>query len=99
MHAWKRAGVIFCAVCMCIEEQSCGLQWERHPHRWTNRMETPHMKHDHWRKSSQWFGLKREHAELVMADTEIDTSFHDHCYPTTEEGWYACQTLCMPQTD
>jgi hypothetical protein len=50
-------------------------------------METTQMKGDHWRKSSQWFGISRAHAELVMADTVINKAFHDHCYPTTEEGW------------
>lgn len=50
-------------------------------------METPQMKHHHWRKSSQWFALKREHVELVMADSVINNVFLEHCYPTTEEGW------------
>ena len=45
------------------------------------------MKKEHWRKSSQWFGLTRAHAELVIKDTVINAAFHDHCYPTTEDGW------------
>jgi len=50
-------------------------------------METSQMKSEHWRKSSQWFGITRAHAELVMKDTVVNRAFHDHCYPTTEEGW------------
>ena len=69
------------------------LQWERHSHRWTDKMETPQMRGQHWRKSSQWFGLNREHVELVMGDAMVNKAFHDHCYPTTEDGWSAPCTL------
>ena len=65
----------------------CTLQWERHPHRWSDKMESATFRREHWRKSSQWFALNREHAELVMGDTVINQAFHDHCYPTTEDGW------------
>ena len=40
-------------------------------HRWSPRMETPRLTAAHWRKSSQFFMLTREHAELVVQDTEI----------------------------
>ena len=51
------------------------------------------MRGQHWRKSSQWFGLNREHVELVMGDAMVNKAFHDHCYPTTEDGWSAPSTL------
>lgn len=38
---------------------------------------------DHWRKSSQWFGLTRKHAALVAADTVFLERFREHCW----NGW------------
>lgn len=37
-------------------------------------VQTPHMNASHWRKSNQFFGLTRRHAELVLADTEAEAS-------------------------
>lgn len=33
--------------------------------------QTPRLKKEHWRKSNQFFGLTRKHAELVAADSEV----------------------------
>jgi hypothetical protein len=38
---------------------------------------------DHWRKSSQWFGLTRKHAVLVTSDTLFLDIFRQHCW----SGW------------
>ena len=35
---------------------------------------------DTWRKSSQWFGLIRSHAQLVTKDTIVDAAFRQYCY-------------------
>lgn len=58
---------------------------DMHLRRFTKRMETKHFKVHHWRLSSQWFALKRKHAEVAVADTEINKAFNDHCYPVFEE--------------
>lgn len=63
------------------------MQWERHVHRWIDRMANEHLSKDHWRKSSQWFALTRAHAQLVVDDTIIDGIFRKDCYPTREDGW------------
>lgn len=46
---------------------------------------TPAMKGEHfdpashWRKSSQWFMLTRNHAEVVANDSEVADLFKEHC--------------------
>ena len=35
-----------------------------------------------WRKSSQWMGLIREHAELFVNDTVINELFQAYCSPS-----------------
>jgi hypothetical protein len=42
------------------------------------------MNGSHWRKSNQFFGLTRRHAEIVLNDQEAERSFREHC-----GGWYA----------
>ena len=44
---------------------------ETMPRRWTDRMATKHMNAHHWRKSAQWFALRRRHAGVVVRDTEV----------------------------
>ena len=34
---------------------------------------------NHWRKSSQWFVLTREHAVTVRDDTIVDAAFRQYC--------------------
>lgn len=63
------------------------MQHDRYTNRWTEKLVTPQMTLEHWRKSSQWFGLNREHAELIMSDAAINQVFHDHCDGSTEDGW------------
>ena len=62
-------------------------QWERHVHRWIDRMASNHLSKDMWRKSSQWFALTRAHAQVIVDDTIIDGIFRRDCYPTREDGW------------
>ena len=45
-------------------------------------MELPHLKRHHWRKSSQWLGLNRQHAQLVLNDTAVAQVFRE-CAPRT----------------
>ena len=33
--------------------------------------QAPHLRPAHWRKSSQWFGMLREHARVVLEDVEV----------------------------
>ena len=49
-------------------------------YRWSDKMETPHMKKSHFRKNWTRFGLLRTHAETVLADTEVATSFRNFCH-------------------
>jgi Core-2/I-Branching enzyme len=62
-------------------------QWDRHPHRWVWKMKNAYFDEHHWRKSSQWWALSREHAETIVEDVLIDQSFRKYCYSTIEEGW------------
>ena len=43
------------------------------PRRWSDKMKTNHMNDTHWRKSSQWFAMRRKHAAVVVDDLEIFT--------------------------
>jgi hypothetical protein len=49
-------------------------------HRWAPEMETETLKHHHWRKSSQWVALRRDHSQLIAADEELTDVFVKHCY-------------------
>lgn len=40
---------------------------------------SPHIPRAKWRKGSQWFVLKREHAEVVAFDTNVFSLFQEHC--------------------
>lgn len=44
--------------------------------RWRPQMATPHLQRQHWRKSSQWFGLDRQHAALAVVDRHVWEVFH-----------------------
>ncbi|MEW5306574.1 MAG: hypothetical protein WDW36_009030 [Sanguina aurantia] len=48
---------------------------ERWRTRWSNSMESEHLKRRHWSKSSQWVVLTRPHAMLVVRDTHVDRIF------------------------
>lgn len=39
----------------------------------------PYIQRDNWRKGSQWFALKREHAAVVAGDTHVFSLFQEHC--------------------
>eukprot|EP00887_Chlorella_sp_A99_P000994 scaffold5.g994.t1 len=54
-------------------------------YRWVDRMERPFLKKWHWRKSWQWFGLNRDHVELVLADRAVDGVFRAHCRESWED--------------
>ena len=47
--------------------------------RWSWRMRTERLRAHHWRKSSQWFMLTREHAKMVLEDEEIYRKFEQYC--------------------
>jgi hypothetical protein len=34
-------------------------------------LQAPNLRPAHWRKSSQWFGMLREHARVVLEDVEV----------------------------
>ncbi|KAL4420283.1 hypothetical protein ABPG77_005623 [Micractinium sp. CCAP 211/92] len=62
--------------------------------RWKDAMATPRLTKQHWRKSNQFFGLIRKHAELVVADSEVFQAFRDRC-----GGWYSQERQwkeCVP---
>ncbi len=54
-------------------EYMCGVWF----HRWSDKMEGPRLKKDHWRKSGQWFALTQEHAQLVVSVTEVAKAFRE----------------------
>lgn len=41
---------------------------------WPRPPQTPHLKRQHLRKSSQFWALTRQHAELVASDEEVYAS-------------------------
>jgi hypothetical protein len=51
----------------CPGEMTTTMPW-----RWTAGMQTESMNVSHWRKSAQWFGLTRKHAQAVVDDQEIN---------------------------
>lgn len=53
-------------------------------HRWTDAMETEHMKKENWRKSGQFWSLKRDHVKMILEDAEVFGSFEKYC-----DGWMA----------
>ncbi|KAI3427440.1 hypothetical protein D9Q98_010355 [Chlorella vulgaris] len=61
--------------------------------RWSHEMETEHLKAIHWRKSGQFFGLTRAHAEVVLRDEEVLAAFQQHCWSAWEprrKAWRDC---------
>lgn len=50
-------------------------------------MASEHLTKDMWRKSSQWFAVSREHAQIYVDDTIIDPIFRKDCFPTRDDGW------------
>lgn len=55
-------------------------------------METDTLKRTHWRKSSQWMMLIRQHAMVAVNDTEVDRAFGKHCY--TVSSAHAWERFC-----
>ena len=51
-------------------------------------LQTPRLQRKHWRKSNQFFGLTRRHAEAVVEDREVWGAFERNCKP-----W---QPQCIP---
>ncbi|PSC68190.1 histone deacetylase 14 isoform X2 [Micractinium conductrix] len=62
---------------------------------WKPAMETPLLKKEHVRKSSQWFSLTRKHAELTVADEEVYEAFkHCDCWKAgTPDEFYLATLL------
>ena len=58
--------------------------WKLAEHRWVARMAGPRLRKHHWRKSWQWFALTRAHAELALADVEVDAALRAHCHTMFE---------------
>ncbi|KAK9864497.1 hypothetical protein WJX84_010563 [Apatococcus fuscideae] len=53
-------------------------------------MVTGDLMADHWRKSSQWFALTREHVDWIVQDTQIRDIFAKECWvdkENLEKGW------------
>ncbi|KAK7311838.1 hypothetical protein RJT34_10226 [Clitoria ternatea] len=46
----------------------------------------PEVEKEDFRKGSQWFSMKRQHAVIVMADNLYLTKFKHHCRPNMEGG-------------
>ncbi|EPS74358.1 hypothetical protein M569_00400, partial [Genlisea aurea] len=46
----------------------------------------PEVEKKNFRKGSQWFTMKRQHAIIVMADSLYYTKFRDYCRPGMEKG-------------
>ncbi|MED6199116.1 hypothetical protein PIB30_072893 [Stylosanthes scabra] len=53
--------------------------------RYIERM-LPEVEKKDFRKGSQWFSMKRQHAIIVMADSLYFTKFKHHCRPNMEGG-------------
>jgi len=51
-------------------------------------METEHMKKGNWRKSGQFWSLKREHVKMILEDEEVVSSFEKFC-----NGWMADEIM------
>ncbi|CAL5228886.1 g12101 [Coccomyxa viridis] len=60
-------------------------------HRWTPEMETDFLKQHHWRKSSQWVTLRRDHAQIIGEDKELADIFIKWCYMEWQDNnWRDC---------
>ncbi len=60
-------------------------------HRWAPEMETEALKVSHWRKSSQWAVLRRDHAHIIADDREVAEQFTKHCYMEWRDNvWRDC---------
>ncbi|KAI4316235.1 hypothetical protein L6164_024234 [Bauhinia variegata] len=62
--------------------------WDPGPHgngRYIEHM-LPEVEKKDFRKGSQWFSMKRQHAIIVMADSLYLTKFKHHCRPNMEGG-------------
>ncbi|GJN09578.1 hypothetical protein PR202_ga27617 [Eleusine coracana subsp. coracana] len=46
----------------------------------------PEVRETEFRKGSQWFSMKRQHAMVVIADSLYYTKFRHYCRPGMEEG-------------
>ncbi|XP_057424680.1 glycosyltransferase BC10-like [Lotus japonicus] len=46
----------------------------------------PEVEKKDFRKGSQWFSMKRQHAIIIMADSLYFTKFKHHCRPNMEGG-------------
>jgi hypothetical protein len=63
------------------------------PWRWDPHMESgdTRMTFHHWRKSSQWFTLIREHVDLVLRDEFVYRKFERYCWSAWDavrRRWY-----------
>ncbi|KAK9812629.1 hypothetical protein WJX72_000912 [[Myrmecia] bisecta] len=57
--------------------------------RWHPHMQTDQLDRRHWRKSSQFFLLKRNHAAVIAADQHVAPRFEAECYsylPGRDDG-------------
>lgn len=52
----------------------------RMTYRMTSEMNESGITEHTWRKSSQWFGLIRSHAKLVVEESVVDNAFKQYCY-------------------
>uniref|UniRef100_A0A0A9DZY4 Uncharacterized protein n=1 Tax=Arundo donax TaxID=35708 RepID=A0A0A9DZY4_ARUDO len=46
----------------------------------------PEVRESDFRKGSQWFSVKRQHALMIVADSLYYTKFKLHCRPGMEDG-------------
>ena len=56
--------------------------------RWDKGLASDYISKDKWRKSWQWFCLKRSHAEVVAKDRHVYQRFEENCV------WK--RTVCVP---
>ncbi|KAK9815401.1 hypothetical protein WJX72_003085 [[Myrmecia] bisecta] len=56
----------------------------RNEFRWHTDMKTDFLDISHWRKSSQWVGLIRKHAEVVHNDERVREKFKSECWVDQE---------------
>ncbi|CAD7702190.1 unnamed protein product [Ostreobium quekettii] len=62
-----------------------GKEGALNPGRWSPLMKTDFLNKSHWRKSSFWNVLNREHAELVLADKHVSEQFKRYCFSNVKE--------------
>ncbi len=63
------------------------------PPSWRPEMHTPFFQKHHWRKSSQWWGLIRPHADLLSQETTIWSRFQAHCGACIADEHYPASAL------